>query len=55
MQVQLFVDGLIRQLSPFCYFVLDLLLGQDGCEVFHLEDLADFDFGVAVCGGWGSA
>ena len=28
-------------------FVLDLLFGQDGCEVFHLEDLADFDFVVA--------
>src|ERR1700733_6956689 len=46
MQVLLFVDGLIWQLSPFRFFVLDLLFGQDGCEVFHLEDLADFDFGV---------
>jgi hypothetical protein len=42
--VRLFVGGLIWQLSPFRYFVLDLLFGQDGCEVFHLKDLADFDF-----------
>ena len=27
--------------------MLDLLFGQDGCEVFHLKDLADFDFAVA--------
>ena len=47
MQVRLFVGGLIWQLSPFRYFVLDLLFGQDGCEVFHLKDLADFDFVVA--------
>ena len=46
MQEQLFVDGLVRQLSSFRYFVLDLLFGQDGCEVFHLKDLANFDFGV---------
>jgi hypothetical protein len=26
--------------------MLDLLFGQDGCEVFHLADLANFDFGV---------
>ena len=26
--------------------MLDLLFGQDGCEVFHLKDLADFDFVV---------
>src|SRR5271170_1426524 len=44
---RLFVGGLIRQLSPFRYFVADLLFGQDGCEVFHLKDLADFDFVVA--------
>jgi hypothetical protein len=48
MQVRLFVGGLIRQLSPFRYFVLDLLFGQDGCEVFHLKDLANLDFGVAA-------
>ena len=42
----LFVGGLMRQRSPFRYFVLDLLFRQDGCEVFHLKDLADFDFGV---------
>src|ERR1700733_698271 len=46
MQVRLFVGGLIWQLSPFRYFVLDLLFGQDGCEVFHLKDLANFDLGV---------
>ena len=27
--------------------MLNLLFGQDGCEVFHLKDLADFDFVVA--------
>ena len=27
--------------------MLDLLFGQDWCEVFHLKDLADFDFVVA--------
>src|SRR3982074_2293141 len=43
----LFFGGLIWQLSSELYFVLDLLFGQDGCEVFHLKDLADFDFGVA--------
>src|SRR5271165_113613 len=42
----LFVSGLIWQLSTGLYLVLDLLLGQDGCEFFHLKDLADFDFGV---------
>src|SRR6184192_3811009 len=47
MQVRLFVGGLIWQLSSEIYFVLDLLFGQDGCEVFHLKDLADFDFVVA--------
>ena len=55
MQERLFVGGLIRQLSPFRYFVLDLLCGQDGCEVFHLKDLADFDFVVAGAGCWGHA
>src|ERR1700722_13328362 len=44
----LFVSGLIRQLSSFRDFVLDLLFGQGGCEVFHLKDLADFDFVVAA-------
>jgi hypothetical protein len=39
--------GLIWQLSSEMYFVLDLLFGQDGCEFFHLKDLADFDFVVA--------
>src|SRR5260370_35796760 len=29
MQVRLFVGGLIRQLSPFRYFVPDLFVGQD--------------------------
>src|SRR5580765_3711969 len=47
MQVRLSVGGLIWELSPFRYFVLDLLCGQDGCEVFHLKDLADFDFALA--------
>src|ERR1700735_2650436 len=47
MQEQLFVGGLIWQLSSVKYFVLDLLFGQDGSEVFHLVDLADFDFVVA--------
>jgi hypothetical protein len=47
MQERLFVGGLIWQLSPERYFVLDLLFGQDGCEVFHLKNLADFDFVVA--------
>jgi hypothetical protein len=47
MHERLFVGGLIWQLSPERYFVLDLLFGQDGCEVFHLKDLADFDFVVA--------
>src|SRR5947208_10397984 len=51
MQERLFVGGLIWQLSAFRYFVLDLLFGQDGCEIFHLKDLADFDFGVAGVGG----
>src|SRR5258705_13744197 len=50
MQVRLFVGGLIWQLSPFRYFVLDLLFGQDGGEVFHLKDLADFDFGAGAEG-----
>src|SRR5260370_19007896 len=45
-QERLFVGGLIWQLSSEMYFVLDLLFGQDGCEVFHLKDLADFDFGA---------
>ena len=44
--MRLFVGGLIWQLSSALHFVLDLLFGQDGCEVFHLKDLADFDFGV---------
>ena len=44
---RLFAGGLIWQLSPFRCFVLDLLFGQDGSEVFHLKDLADFDFVVA--------
>src|SRR5260370_2231052 len=43
-QERLFVGGLILQLSSEMYFVLDLLFEQDGCEVFHLKDLADFDF-----------
>src|SRR6202051_4408624 len=43
---RLFFGGLIWQLSSELYFVLDLLFGQDGCEVFHLKDLADFDFVV---------
>ena len=47
MQERLFFGGLIWQLSSEMYFVLDLLFGQDGCEFFHLKDLADFDFGVA--------
>src|SRR5579863_10709919 len=47
MQVRLFVGRLIWQLSSEMYFVLDLLFGQDGCEVFHLKDLTDFDFVVA--------
>ena len=37
MQERLFFGGLIWQLSSFRYFVLDLLFGQDGCEVFHLR------------------
>jgi len=32
MQERLFVGGLIGQLSPFRYFVLDLLFGQDGAK-----------------------
>jgi hypothetical protein len=47
MQERLFVGGLIWQLSSAMYFVLDLLFRQDGCEVPHLKDLADFDFLVA--------
>src|ERR1700676_5633430 len=47
MQERLFVGGLIWQLNSALYFVLDLLFEQDGCEVFHLKDLADFDFVVA--------
>ena len=54
MQVRLFVGGLKWQLSPFRYFVLDLLFGQDGCEVFHLKDLADFEFGVDGVGVGGT-
>jgi hypothetical protein len=50
MQERLFVGGLIWQLRSEMYFVLDLLFGQDGCEFFHLKDLADFDFGVAGVG-----
>src|ERR1700749_1742246 len=46
MQVRLFIDGLMWQLSSFRYFVLYLLFGQDGGEVFHLKNLANFDFGV---------
>jgi hypothetical protein len=46
MQERLFVGGLIWHLSSDFYFVLDLLFGQDGCEVFHLKDLADFHFVV---------
>ncbi|MGA2743647.1 MAG: hypothetical protein ABSE44_03035, partial [Candidatus Sulfotelmatobacter sp.] len=44
---RLFVGGLIRQLSPFRYLVPDLLFGQDGRQVFHLKDLADFDLVVS--------
>ena len=47
MRERLFVGGLIWQLSSETHFVLDLLFGQDRCEVFHLKDLADFDFVVA--------
>jgi hypothetical protein len=47
MQVRLLVGGLIGQLGPFSYLVLDLLFGQDGRDVFHLKDQADFDFGIA--------
>src|SRR6202165_4038001 len=46
--LRLFFGGLIWQLSSELYFVLDLLFGQDGCEVFHLKDLSDFDFVVAA-------
>ena len=35
--------------------MLDLLFGQDGCEVFHLEDLADFDFALAAGAAVGGA
>ena len=48
MQERLFVGGLIWQLSSELYFVLDLLFGQDGCEIFHLKYLADFDFVVVA-------
>src|SRR5580765_2482231 len=54
MHERLFVGGLIWELSSERYFVLDLLFGQDGCEVFHLKDLADFDFGLAGVGTWGT-
>ena len=54
MQERLFVGGLIWQLSSELDFVLDLLFGQDGCEIFHLKDLANFDFGVAVLGVGGA-
>jgi hypothetical protein len=47
MQVRLLVGGLIGQLGPFSYLVLDLLFGQDGRDVFRLKDQADFDFGIA--------
>ena len=47
MQERLFVGGLIWQPSSERHLVLDLPFGQDGCEVFHLKDLADFDFVVA--------
>ena len=50
MQERLFVGGLMWQLSPLRNFVLDLIFGQDGCEVFHLKDLTDFDFGFATVG-----
>ena len=46
----LIVGSLIWQFSSALHFVLDLLFGQDGCEFFHLKDLADFDFGVAAVG-----
>src|SRR5665213_1630757 len=49
-QERLSGGGLIGQLRPFRYLVLDLLFGQDGREVFHLKDLPDFDFGVDVVG-----
>src|ERR1700756_2481929 len=51
MQERLFVGGLIWQLSSELYFVLDLLFGEDGCEVFHLTDLTDFDFVVVRAAG----
>src|SRR6202167_2720709 len=47
---RLFVGGLIWKLSSAFYFVLDLLFRQDGCEVFHLTNLANFNFGVAGVG-----
>jgi len=47
---RLFAGGLVRELGAFRYFVLDLLFGQEGCEVFHLKDLADFDCGFAGVG-----
>ena len=55
MQVRLFVGGLIWQLCSALYLVLDLLFGQDGCEVFHLKDLADFDFRSRRRCSWGHA
>ena len=55
MQVLLFVCGLIWQLSSELYFVLDLLFGQDGREVFHLKDLADFDLVVVRGCSWDHA
>ncbi len=41
---------MIWQFRSELYFVLDLLFGQDGCEVFHLKDLTDFDLGFASVG-----
>jgi hypothetical protein len=33
--------------QAFRYFAVNLLFRQEGGEVIHLQDLADFDFGVA--------
>ncbi len=54
-RADLFVDGLICQLRPFRYFVLDLFFGQDGSEFFHLEDLTYFGTQIRHGMGVGAA
>ena len=50
MQVGLFLGYLICQLSAEVFFLLNIFFGEGGCEVFGLEDLADFYVAFAFVG-----